>query len=162
VTAIVVFAPMIAEAVIAARHDRRLRAAGAIEPGGDVYRWMQLAYPGAFFAMLLEGALRHRGADGSLYAGAALFVAAKGLKYWAIATLGNRWSFRVLVPPGSIRIRRGPYVWLSHPNYVAVAGELVAVAVAMRAAFSGPPATLIFVLLMWKRVRIEEESLGGE
>lgn len=160
--AVAVFGPMLAEAVVAARHDRVLRALGAIEPPGDVYRAMQFVYPGAFLAMLLEGAWRGAGPDGSVVAGACLFAAAKALKYWAIRSLGSRWTFRVLVPPGSHRLTRGPYRWLSHPNYVAVALELTGVAVAMHAVITGPLAVAGFGYLMLRRIRIEEMALRGQ
>jgi methyltransferase len=158
---LVVFLLMAIEAVIAARHDRGLRALGAVEPPGDVYRAMQVAYPGAFLAMLAEGVWRAVGPDALWTIGAGVFVAAKALKYWAIASLGARWTFRVLVPPGSVRIVRGPYRWLSHPNYVAVALELTGVALAMHALVSGPLGVAGFVYLMGRRIRIEEKALAG-
>jgi len=155
-----VFGPMIAEAIVSARHDRALRALGAIEPEGDVYTVMQLAYPGCFLILLAEGALRGVRWDEGMAVGAAIFAAAKALKYWAIASLGERWTFRVLVPPGSTPTRRGPYRWANHPNYVAVAGELAGAAVAMHAAISGIPVTAVFISLMWRRVGIEENALA--
>jgi methyltransferase len=107
------FVPMLLEARRAARNDRRLRDAGAVEPAGDVYRLMVFAYPACFLALIGEAWLRDTSFDGvqgsRFVAGLALFAAAKGLKYWAIATLGPRWSFRVLVPPGSSRITSGPH-----------------------------------------------------
>jgi methyltransferase len=157
---IVVFAPMIAEAIVSARHDRALRARGAIEPDGDVYKVMQLAYPGCFLVLLAEGAARGVHWDAVMAIGAAIFAAAKVLKYWAIASLGERWTFRVLVPPGSTPTHAGPYRWINHPNYVAVGGELAGVAIAMHAAVSGVPVTAAFILLMWRRVAIEERALA--
>lgn len=159
--AVLVFAPMALEAVVSARHDRALRAMGAIDAPGDVYRAMQIAYPSAFLVMIGEGAWRGLSPDIPLAAGAALFVAAKALKYWAITSLGVRWTFRVLVPPGSVRTACGPYRWLPHPNYVAVALELTGVALAMQAAFTGLPAVAGFILLMWRRVGVEEQAMGG-
>jgi methyltransferase len=159
---VAVFAPMIAEAFVAARHDRALRARGAIEPAGDVYRAMQVAYPCAFLAMLAEGIWRGAGPDALVLAGAGIFAAAKALKYWAIASLGSRWTFRVLVPPGSQRLDGGPYRWFAHPNYVAVALELTGVAVAMHAVFTGPVAVAGFGYLMLQRIRVEERALTGE
>lgn len=156
-----VFASMLAEASLSARHERLLRAAGAFEPPDDVYRVMQRAYPGAFLAMFAEAALRGLPPWGAAAAaGAALFVAAKALKYWAIASLGVRWTFRVLVPPGQPLVRRGPYRWLRHPNYVAVAGELLGAAIGLRALASGPVVTTAFVALMLRRIRIEEKALA--
>lgn len=150
---------MVGEARISVKHERRLRANGAIEPPGDVYRAMQFAYPSAFLAMVAEGALRRVTFDNEVAVGAALFIAAKILKYWAIASLGERWTFRVLVPPGSLRTLRGPYRWLRHPNYLAVAGELTGTAIAMHAPITGIPAVIGFVALMLIRIRIEEDAL---
>lgn len=155
-----VFLPMIAEAIVSARHDKALRARGAFEPEGDVYRVMQLAYPGGFLILLGEGALRGVRWDALMGVGAAIFAAAKALKYWAIASLGERWTFRVLVPQGSTRTRRGPYRWINHPNYVAVAGELAGAAIALHAVASGVPVTAAFILLMRRRIVVEEAALA--
>jgi methyltransferase len=160
--ALVVYGSMIGEALLAARNDRALRATGAVEPRGDVYRVMQIAYPACFAAILAEGALRHVTPDAALAAGSATFAAAKLLKYWAIASLGRRWTFRVLVPPGSARTTIGPYRWMAHPNYVGVAGELIGAAVAMHAIVAGPLAVAGFCFLMLRRVAIEEKALAGE
>lgn len=159
---LVVFVLMAIEATVAARHDRALRALGAVEPAGDVYRAMQVAYPAAFLATLAEGAWRGVRPDAVVTAGAGVFLVAKALKYWAIASLGPRWTFRVLVPPGSRRIVGGPYRWISHPNYMAVALELTGVALAMHAGVAGPIGVAGFSVLMWRRVRIEEKALAGQ
>lgn len=158
--ATVVFVPMLIEAVISRRNEARLRAQGAVEPPGDVYRAMQVAYPLAFVAMLLEGALRVQRVDVIVAAGFTVYVGAKSLKYWAIVTLGDRWAFRVLVPPGSALVAAGPYRILRHPNYVGVIGELVGAALIARAPIAGTAAVLGFGLLIVRRMRVEEAALG--
>ena len=160
VLAIVVFASMLSEARLSAAHDRQLRARGAIEPAGDVYQAMQIAYPAAFLVMLAEGLWRGAAVDRAFIAGGVIFAAAKLLKYWAIGTLGERWTFRVLVPPGSVTTTAGPYRWLRHPNYLAVAGELVGIGVASRAVITGVLAVGGFAWLMRKRIAVEERALG--
>ena len=160
-TAAVVFGSMLGEALLAAKNERALRAAGAVEPRGDVYGAMRIAYPGLFLLMLFEGA-RYSGPDLAFVVGAVVFTAGKGLKYWAITALGPRWTFRVLVPPGGEYIRRGPYRWLAHPNYVGVLGELLGVAIAMRAFVAGPIAVAGFAYLMLRRIAVEERALAGE
>jgi methyltransferase len=156
----VAFVPMLAEAWYSARNERRLRARGAVEPPGDVYRTMKVVYPACFAAMIMEGWLRHHGAPDTVWTGAMLFAAAKALKYWAIVSLGERWSFRVLVPPGSRRTFRGPYRFMRHPNYVGVAGELAGMALLAGALVSGVAAVVIFAALLLLRIRVEERALG--
>lgn len=149
---------MLAEALRSRANERVLRAAGAVEPAGDVYGLMLWSYPGAFVVMGLAGAWMEPG--GLSLDGVTLFLAAKALKYWAIGTLGSRWTFRVLVPPQSDRVTAGPYRWIAHPNYVAVAGELAGFARLVHAGWIGAAATLWFVWLMWRRIRVEERALS--
>jgi methyltransferase len=159
--AVIVFAAMIGEAVLAARNERVLRDAGAFEPPDDVYRVMQIAYPACFLLMLAEGAARSIEPGARFWIGAAVFAAGKTIKYWAIATLGPRWTFRVLVPRNGERIQRGPYRWLAHPNYLGVVGELLGAAIAMGAWIAGPLAVAGFSVLMRRRIRVEERALHG-
>lgn len=156
----VVFGPMIVEATVSARNERVLRRLGAREPAGDVYRVMVFGYPAAFACVVAEGWVRQITFDAVSASGLAVFVAAKGLKYWAIRTLGTRWTFRVLVPPNSRPTRSGPYRFARHPNYLAVAGELVGATVMAHAWLTGPIATAAFTWLMVRRIRIEERALA--
>jgi methyltransferase len=152
---------MLGEARLSRTHERALRAQGAVEPQGDVYRAMQLAYPACFVAMGLEGLLSGMPARGVALAGLALLVAAKALKYWAIATLGPRWTFRVLVPPRGMLVRGGPYALVRHPNYVGVVGELIGMGLLVGAPWSGIISTTGFGILLLLRIRVEERALGA-
>ena len=152
---------MALEARRAARNERAQRARGGIEPPADVYRAMQIAYPGAFAAMLVEAALRETDPPRVLMAaGVAIFTAAKALKWWAIATLGRFWTFRVIVVPGTTLVRKGPYRFVRHPNYVGVLGEFIGVGLATGSFIAGPVATALFGALILKRVGVEDRALG--
>ncbi len=153
------FGPMLFEAQLAAHHDRALRAAGAVEPKDDVFPWMQVVYPAAFVAMAVEAYYRPHGADALVVAGICVFVLAKGIKYWAIATLGPRWTFRVLVPPRSTRVTGGPYRFMRHPNYLGVIGELAGFALMAHAAFAGVASVRVFGWLIARRIGVEERAL---
>jgi methyltransferase len=121
---------------------------------------MQFAYPACFLAMVGEAWARSTRPDALSAAGAALFLMAKLLKYWTIATLGSRWSFRVLVPLHSTRVTTGPYRFVNHPNYLAVAFELAGAALMTHAPVTGTAAIAGFVSLMLMRIRVEERALG--
>ena len=157
--AAIVFLPMLVEARRAAANERAQRARGGIEPAGDVYTMMQVTYPGAFLAMIAEGVLRGGPSTALLMIGFALFAAAKMLKWWAILTLGSFWTFRVIVVPGARLVSTGPYAYLPHPNYVAVAGELLAVALMTGTVIAGPIGAIGFGILMWKRIGFEARAL---
>lgn len=160
ITLVAVLLVMAGEALLAAFNERHLRERGAIEPPGDVYRIMQWAYPAAFVAMAIEGATWGPSSPSILLAGLAVFGLAKALKAWAIATLGPRWTFRVLVVRDAPLVASGPYRLLNHPNYIAVIGELVGVAAIVRAPVTGLLVTIGFGLLMRARIRVEDRALG--
>jgi methyltransferase len=141
------------------RHERALRAAGAIEPVDDVHTWMRVVYPGTFLAMTAEGVLAPPACTTLVAIGIGVFVAAKLLKWWAILTLGRFWSFHVLVLPGAPLVATGPYRWVRHPNYVAVMGEIAGVALMMRAPFTGVASAIVFGALLVARIRVEERML---
>jgi methyltransferase len=151
---------MIREAQLSWQNERYLRSRGAIEPPDDVWRSMRVVYPAAFVAMAVESAIRGGPPPLWFFAGAVMWIAAKLLKAWAISALGDRWSFRVLVLPGMVLTTKGPYRWLRHPNYVAVAGELIGAAVGLAAPLTGIIFTLAFLEILRRRIRVEERALG--
>jgi methyltransferase len=155
-----VYLMMLVELQIAVFNERGLRARGAVEPPDDVFPLMRLAYPGAFLLIGLD-ALRHAWLSRNVVLlGLVLFGWAKALKFWVIQTLGSRWSFRVLVIPGLPLVTTGPYRWMRHPNYVAVLGEIVAIAIALSAPIGGVIAFVGFGWLLRKRIAVEEQALG--
>jgi methyltransferase len=157
---VAVIAVMAGEAVLSSFNASMLRARGAVEPPGDVYRVMQFAYPLGFVVLAAEGAMMGPAPPAALAAGLLVFGLAKALKAWAIASLGVRWSFRVLVPPGEPPIVRGPYRWLRHPNYLAVAGEIAGAALIVGAWVSGALFLVGFGWLMRRRIAVEDRALG--
>ena len=158
----VVFVPMLVEARRAASNERALFARGGIEPAGDVYRLMQAAYPVAFLAMIAERAVRGGAPSARMFAaGFATFVAAKAVKWWAVATLGPRWTFRVVVVPDEPCIVSGPYRFIRHPNYVGVVGELLGVLLMTGSIVSGAMAIVVFGALLARRIAVEERALGA-
>lgn len=168
----VIIGLLLAEARVSWRHERLLRARGAVEPPGDVHWALALLYPSAFVLMGAEGMYRAAvlaSAAGPaspagpswFLSGAMLFAVSKALKYWAIRTLGERWCFRVLVLPGVPLVAGGPYQYVKHPNYIAVVGELVGAAMMVGARVAGPVMVVLFGVALWARVRFEERALGS-
>jgi methyltransferase len=160
---LLIFVPMLAEAARARRNERAQKVRGGVEPRDDVYNIMRIVYPAAFLAMLFEAAARPTTSTGStaiVALGLAAFAAAKIIKWAAILTLGQSWTFRVIVVPGDALVVSGPYRYLRHPNYVGVIGELVGAALMTRAVVTGPIAVIVFAILLRKRIRVEERALN--
>ena len=162
----VVIGCLLAETRVSRANERRLRARGAVTPAGDVYRLMAVLYPSAFLAMIGEGIWRAvhdppapTGAPNWIVSGVLLFLVSKALKYWAIRTLGERWTFRVFIVPDLPLVTTGPYRYVAHPNYVAVMGELVGTAMMCGAPIAGVVGVVSFGAVLWMRVRFESGVL---
>ena len=141
-------AERIAELLLSRRNARIARARSGVESGASHFRWMAAVHALFLPACAAEVLFLHRPFPGALgWVCAALALAAQGLRWWAIATLGWRWNVRVIVVPSEPPVRGGPYRFLRHPNYVAVAVELI---------FS-----LLNALLLRVRIRVEETALGA-
>jgi methyltransferase len=157
---LIVFVPMLIEARRAASNERVQRERGGIEAQGDVYNIMRVAYPVAFLLMIAEGAVRGGAPVAVATTGLLLFAVAKALKWWAILTLGEFWTFRVIVVPRAPLVTNGPYHYMRHPNYVAVIGEFLSVALMTGARLTGPVSIVAFGLLILRRIAVEEKALG--
>jgi methyltransferase len=151
------------ELALSRRNARRLRRRGAIERGARHTRVMALFHAAVLAACAAEGA-RVRGGwrPSRALKGVALaaLALAQGLRYWAVATLGERWNIRVLALPGAAPITRGPYRLLRHPNYLAVVVEMAALPIACGAPWTALAATLGNAALLAGRIAIEERALG--
>jgi methyltransferase len=159
-TLIAIVAMMLAELWLSRSNERWMFDHGALVPPDPVYSTMRWAYPGAFIAMAAEGVIAGGPSEGLALAGVIVLVLAKAVKFWAIASLGKRWTYRVLIVPGAPLVASGPYRLMRHPNYVGVVGELIAMALLSSARVTGPIALIGFGWLLIQRIGAEERALG--
>lgn len=144
----------LAELALAEANTRRLLAMGGREHGREHYSLMV-----GFHALWLA-TLAGLGWDAPLSsAWVAVFAALQAMRVWTIASLGRRWTTRIVTVPGPL-VCRGPYRLMRHPNYAVVVGEIAVVPLAL-----GLPAlALVFSLahlaVLRIRVRAEERALA--
>lgn len=162
----VIFGMMLAEARVSRANERALLARGAIGPRADLFAVVAVLYPVLLIGMGIEGLQRpsrpvapHEAAPAWFLSGVLLFVASKALKYWAISALGARWTFRILVLPGAPLVRSGPYRFVTHPNFIAVIGELAGAAMMCGAVITGTAGVAVYSVVLWRRARLEERAL---
>jgi len=149
------------ELAVSARNARRLLRRGGVEAGRGHYPAMVSLHAGLLVACLVEPLLVPAPwpADAAIPAAAAVILA-QGLRWWAVTSLGGRWTTRVITLPGAAPVRRGPYRWLRHPNYLAVAVEVAALPLALGAWRTAIAASVANALLLRTRIRVEERALG--
>jgi len=144
-----------AELVWGQLNERRLRALGAIEVGARHYPLIVLLHASLLVWIWL------RGWDRALvWPWVVLFLLLQAARVWVLATLGRRWTTRVLFLPGETLVKRGPFRFVPHPNYTVVVLEIVVLPMA----FGLWGAAILFgllnlAMLTW-RIRVEERALA--
>jgi methyltransferase len=150
-----------AELILSERNARASLAAGGVEYGRGHYRTMVLVHLAFLVACAVEPVLQPRPWTLELALSAlAVALLAMGLRWWAVTTLGVRWSTRVVVIPDAPPVTGGPYRWLRHPNYLAVTVELLAVPLVAGALWTAMLAAFANAALLAVRIRAEERALG--
>jgi len=147
---------------ISRRNARWSLERGGVESGRGHFPFMVALHTGLLFGCVAEVWWLDRTFDPALgWAMLALALACQGLRYWVISTLGPRWNTRVIVVPGLPRIEGGPFKYVSHPNYVAVALEGVALPLIHGAWLTAAVFTALNAGLMVVRVRCEDAALDA-
>ncbi|MCQ1581625.1 isoprenylcysteine carboxyl methyltransferase family protein [Streptomyces parvus] len=161
VLVLAVAAERLAELVVARRNTRWSLARGGVESGREHYPAMVALHTALLAGCLAEVHLADRPFPPVLgWVMVAAVVAAQALRWWCIRALGPRWNTRVIVVPGLPRVTGGPYRWLSHPNYVAVAAEGLALPLVHGAWVTALVFTALNAALMVVRIRCEDGALA--
>jgi methyltransferase len=122
---------------------------------------MVVLHTGLLVGMLVEAWVRRPEVAAPLaWSMLALAALSQALRWWCIGTLGVRWNTRVIVVPDLPLVRSGPYRRLSHPNYVAVVVEGVALPLVHGAWVTAVVFTVANALLLTVRLRVENSALA--
>lgn len=154
-------AERLVELVVSRRNLRWSSERGGIEFGAGHYPAMVVLHTGLLVGCLAEVVLTDRPFIPALgWPMLAIVVAAQALRWWCVRTLGPQWNTRVVVVPGAPRVTAGPYRMFSHPNYVAVAAEGIALPLVHTAWITACVFTALNALLMVTRLRTENTALA--
>jgi methyltransferase len=145
----------LAELGLAQWNTARLRVGGGVEFGASHYPLMVALHAAWLLGLWMLG---HDHPVDPLWL--AVFILLQAGRLWVIASLGQRWTTRVIVLPSASSVARGPYRWLRHPNYVVVVFEIAVVPLALGL----PLFALVFSLgnttLLAYRIRVENQALA--
>ncbi len=142
------------------RHERILRARGAVERGRGHYPLMVGLHVLWLISTLLEGLLRGPGLPAYWPVPLTLFLLVQPLRYWAILSLGENWNTRILVVPGAKLVARGPYRYFPHPNYVVVFVEIATFPLIFGAWVTSLVFSILNAALLSVRIREEDRALA--
>jgi methyltransferase len=146
---------------VARRNLAWARERGGVEFGAGHYRWMVALHIGLLVGCLVE--VWWRDPPFLPWLGwpmLALVIGSQALRWWCIRTLGPRWNTRVVVVPGLPLVTSGPYRYFTHPNYVAVVVEGVALPLVHTDVLVAVVFTVLNAALLRRRIAVENQALA--
>ncbi|MGR3625660.1 MAG: isoprenylcysteine carboxyl methyltransferase family protein [Limimaricola sp.] len=139
---------------IARRNTARLMASGAVEHGAAHYPYMVALHASWIAALVWFG---H---DAALRPGwLAVFAALQLLRIWILATLGRRWTTRIIVT-GEPLVACGPFRLIPHPNYALVVAEIAVAPLVLGLVRVALLFSLLNAAMLWVRIRAENRALA--
>lgn len=145
----------LSELVIARRNTARLLAEGGTEHAPGHYPLIVVLHA----AWLIGLWVLAWGQPINLWL-LALFASLQAARIWVLATLGRRWTTRIITVPGETLVAKGPFRVIPHPNYTVVVLELAV----LPGVFGLWAYALVFTLLnaavLTVRIRAENRALA--
>ena len=146
----------VGELALARRNTARLLRLGAVEIDRAGYKYivaLHVAWLTALFATVPANTPPN-------WLLLTLFAALQVARIWVIASLGGRWTTRLIALPGASLVRWGPYRWIRHPNYLIVAAELAILPLAFAAVAIAVGFSACNGWLLMRRIHLEDAALG--
>ncbi len=144
----------LSELVIARRNTERLLSQGAYEVGAAHYPVM-VAMHSAWIASLVIFGYDEAVSFGWLAGFAILQI----FRIWILGSLGSRWTTRIIILQEPL-IVRGPYKYLSHPNYVLVVAEIIVAPMVLGLVWVALIFTVLNAAMLWARIGVEHKALA--
>ncbi len=143
-----------AELVLSQRHTKALTARGAVEIAAGHYPLMVAVHAAWLISLWTFG--HDQPID---RAALVAYLALQGLRVWVMATLGARWTTRIIVLPNAPLVTGGPYRYLRHPNYAVVAGEIAILPLMLGLTWVAVIFTVLNAAILFIRIRAEDRAL---
>ncbi len=136
-----------------------MRSQGAYEAGAAHYPVMVAMHVAFFISLILEVVILGRVLSPFWMLLLGLFLLAQAARIWCLTSLGKFWNTKIIILPGADVVRKGPYKWIRHPNYLIVTIELLILPLLFGAYFTAVIYSLLNLWMLSVRIPVEEKAL---
>jgi methyltransferase len=149
----------IVELVIAKRNEKWMVSQGGIEVGQSHYRLMVTIHVLFFLVFMLEVSMLKKEASPIWPLLFPLFIGTQIGRIWVIKSLGKYWNTKIIILPKGKVVKKGPYRFLKHPNYMIVTLEFLIIPLMFQAFATAVLFTILNVFILTIRIPAEEKAL---
>ncbi|TDL33102.1 isoprenylcysteine carboxyl methyltransferase [Jeotgalibacillus sp. S-D1] len=147
------------ELMAAKRNEKWIKNKGAYEAGSSHYPVMIALHAGFFISLLFEVLAAGRPVSAFWAPLLVLFGLTQIVRIWCLLSLGRYWNTKILILPGAKVVRRGPYKYIKHPNYVIVTIEILLLPLLFQAYVTAVVFTFLNAAMLSVRIPAEEKAL---
>jgi methyltransferase len=155
----IVIIQRLVELIIAKRNEKWMRSQGAFEAGAVHYPIMVTMHIAFFISLLVEVLVTNKPLSPLWIPLLSLFLIAQIARVWCLASLGTFWNTKIIILPGADVVKKGPYKFIRHPNYVIVATELLVLPLIFSAYFTAIVFSFLNIWMLSVRIPVEEKAL---
>ena len=145
----------LSELAIARRNEKWLRAQGAIEYGMKHYPFIVAMHTLFFVSMIVEYIISGHAAISWVFL--VLVVLVMSFKFWALSSLGKYWNTKIFRIPGVYPVKKGPYKFLKHPNYMEVILEIALIPLVFHLYITAILFTVMNAFMLYVRISVENK-----
>ncbi|WP_144547364.1 isoprenylcysteine carboxyl methyltransferase family protein [Bacillus sp. X1(2014)] len=149
----------VVELGIAKQNEKWMKNQGAIEFGKNHYRFMVFMHVLFFICLIAEEVYGNRELSYFWLILLSVFFGAQIIRIWVITSLGRYWNTKILVLRDAKVIKKGPYLYIKHPNYFVVAIELAVVPLLFNCYITACLFTILNGIILMIRIPEEEKAL---
>lgn len=147
----------IGELLLSKRNEEWLIQNGAVEYGQKHYPFI-VALHGLFISSLIFEYFRQQDRGYSIVL-IIFYLILLAFKIWVILSLGKFWNTKIYHIPNTPLIKRGPYQYFRHPNYMIVIAEIAVIPMIFHLYFTAVTFTLLNVIMLFVRIKEENKAL---
>ncbi|MGM8365386.1 isoprenylcysteine carboxyl methyltransferase family protein [Virgibacillus sp. W0181] len=148
------------ELIIAKRNEEWMKQRGGLEVGEKHYKWFIILHTLFFLSIIVEALFGRKEIITINFFLLFIFLLAQFGRVWCIYTLGRFWNTKIIVLPKVALIKKGPYKYVKHPNYIIVGIELLLIPLLFGAIWTALIFPLLHILLLFIRIPEENAALA--
>lgn len=147
----------VGELLLARRNERWLLQHGAVEYGHKHYGYIVTLHILFFVSLITEYAFTSTGYYSIPLL--VLYFLLLGFKAWAILSLGKFWNTKIFHISGYPLVKKGPYRFMKHPNYIIVIAEIALIPLIFHLYITAIVFSVLNGVMLYVRIQEENKAL---